>query len=68
MQKVRPEVIKKLDGNVTALNRLAYEFAKHRTTIDRWVRNNDVMLTTAMGVKAIAEELDIPESEVLTEQ
>lgn len=66
MQKIKPEVLKKLAGNVKALNRLAYVFAKHRTTIDRWVANNDVILTTAAAVKAISEELGITEDSVLT--
>jgi hypothetical protein len=65
MQKVKPEVIEKLKGNVKALNRLAYEFNKHRTTVDRWVLDNNIILTTPMAVKAIAEELGIEVDQVL---
>lgn len=67
MTKVKQEIIEQIKGSGKAKGRLAYVFAKSTDSIDRWLKNNDIMLTTPMAVKAIAEELEINESEILTE-
>lgn len=68
MKVIKQEIIKELMGNQKAKARLAYEFAKHMKTIDRWLegQGNHVILTTPAALAAIAEELDIKKSDILT--
>ncbi len=68
MQTVKSEIIEKLKTNSKARYRLCYEFNSHMNTIERMIENNDMRLTTPMAVTAIAEELDVKESEVLTDK
>lgn len=64
---IKQEVIDQVKGSTKAKTRLAYEFNKHQSTIDRWLEENNIALTTPMAVKAISEETGTPESEILTE-
>lgn len=66
MIQVRQEILEKMNTRQVK-TRLAYEFNRDLRTIDRWIKDNDPMLTTPMCVRAVAEELSVPESEVLTE-
>lgn len=65
MEKIKIEVIEQLKANTKAKNRLAYEFANHIMTIDRWIENNNPMLTTKTALNAISEELGIKEKDLL---
>jgi hypothetical protein len=65
MSGIKQEVIERLKGSQKAKNRLAYEFNKHVATINRWIDTNDVMLTTKQALKAISEELELKEKEIL---
>lgn len=67
MITIKQEVIDKIKGSQAIKGRLAYEFAKTTKTIDAWLNENDIMLTTAVGLRAISEELNMPESELITE-
>ncbi len=65
MTTIKQEVKEQLRLNVKAKARLAYEFAKHSLTIDRWIDTDAPILSTDMAVKCISEELNIPENEIL---
>lgn len=65
MTTIKQNVKNLLDANMKAKARLAYEFARHTYTIDRWIEENNPILTTPQAVRAISEELLIPESEIL---
>jgi hypothetical protein len=65
MIQVKQEVINQIKKSPKAKGRLAYEFGRTTKTIDMWLDENDIMLTTAMGVRAIAEELELKESQIL---
>lgn len=71
MQIIKPEITQKLKTNSKARYRLSYEFDAHMNTINRWLEDNDkgesTMLTTPAGLRAIAEELEIPRKELLIE-
>jgi hypothetical protein len=66
MTTIKPEVIAKIQESQKAKNRLAYELNKHSVTIDRYLENNDEMLTTKTALLAISEELGISESEIIS--
>lgn len=67
MIAIKQEIIDQVKKNTRAKTMLAYEFSKHFTTIERWLDVNDPMLTTPAGIRVISEQLEIPESELLTE-
>jgi hypothetical protein len=67
MQVIKREVLEKLSTNPKAKGRLAYEFAKHSVTIDRWIEENNAMLTTPTALNAISEELELDKAELLIE-
>jgi hypothetical protein len=67
MTTIKQEILDRLDGNTKAVARLAYEFGKHQTSIERWIKEKNQLLTTPMAIKAISEELLVPENEILTE-
>lgn len=48
-------------------NRLALEMDKSTSTIERWLTDNDEMLTTALAVKIISEETGLSANQILTE-
>lgn len=52
-------------GNQNLRNRLAYELKKSAITIDRWIRDNDIMLTTASALKIIKEETNLQDADIL---
>ena len=66
MTTIKQEVKDILRLNMKAKARLAYEFAKHTYTVDRWIDENAPILTTPQAVKAISEELLIPADQILT--
>lgn len=65
MTKIKQEVKDQLRLNMKAKARLAYEFAKHTYTVDRWIDDDAPILSTTQAVKAISEELNIPADEIL---
>lgn len=65
MIQVKKEILEQLRTNLRAKGRLAYEFSRTTKTIDQWIDENDIMLTTATGLKAISEELGVRQSEIL---
>jgi hypothetical protein len=62
---IKPEVLNQLKSNSKAKARLSYEFNVHAATIVRWIDDANLMLTTAMALRVISEELNINESEIL---
>jgi hypothetical protein len=67
MSGIKQDIIERIQNSTKAKTRLAYEFAKHQSTIDRWLEENNLMLTTQTALKAISEELEVAESEILIE-
>lgn len=65
MTTIKQDVKDQLRLNMKAKARLAYEFAKHTYTIDRWIEEDAAILTTATAVRAISEELGIPKKDIL---
>lgn len=65
MATIKKEIIETLKTNQKAKLRLAYEFNKHSVTIDRWLEDNNEMLTTKTALAAIGEELKLKENEIL---
>lgn len=66
MTTIKQGVKELLRANMKAKARLAYEFAKHTYTVDRWLDEDATILTTPQAVNAISEELMIPVDQILT--
>lgn len=67
--QLSPEVKNKIqhrDG-MRIRNRLAFEMDKSYATIERWLSNDDEMLTTAAALKIISEETGIEKDRLLIE-
>lgn len=64
---IRQEVLEQIKASSKTRNRLAYEFDVHSATIMRWIDENNIMLTTAMALRIISEELNMQMSDILTE-
>lgn len=67
MIQVRQDVLEKMNTR-EVMNRLVYEFGRDLRTIRRWISENNPMLTTPMCVRAVSEELNIPQDQILTEE
>lgn len=71
MEIIAKKFTDKIRTTSKAKFRLSYEFDTTENTIKNWLDKNDeggvTPLTTPMGLKAIAEELDVKKSELLTE-
>lgn len=72
MEILKKEITDQIRENYKNVrNRLIYEFDRTRQTIDNWADENDkgypTLLLTPMGLRAIAEELELKKSELLTE-
>lgn len=65
MQVLRKKIVETLLTSVKAKNRLAYEFNVHSATIDRWLKNENPMLTIPSSLAAIADELKVTKDELL---
>lgn len=46
-------------------NRLAYEMNVNPRTVDRWLRRDDMMLTTVKALNIIKAETGLKDSEIL---
>lgn len=66
--KLSEQAITAITKNGKLRNRLAYELDCHPDTLSRYLKNNDVMLTTASALKAITEETGLTQEEILTEE
>lgn len=62
---IKTEVLEQLKKNVRLKAKLAYEFEKHGATINRWIENNDPMLTTVAALRIIKEETGLKKSDIL---
>lgn len=67
VKKIKDEVLARVKGNKTAINRMALAFNKTGRTIERYVEDNDVILTTDVAMGIISDVLGIPQAELLTE-
>lgn len=68
MQVLSKKILEAVKGSVKTRNRLAYDFNKVSKTIDSWIDSNSIMLTTPTALRAIREELSIPETEEILEE
>lgn len=55
-----------LRGDKRVRTLLALEMDKHMDTIERWVKNNDPMLTTASALQVIREHSGMQDEDLLT--
>lgn len=63
--KLKDDVVSALRRNQVAKNRLALDLNKSASTIQRHLKENSEMLTTAKALIIISEELGIPQNELL---
>lgn len=62
---IKQSVINLIRKNKTCKTELQLVLDKSAPTIQRYIDDNDIMLTTAAAVSVIAKNLNIKESEVL---
>lgn len=67
MTSIKQEILDELAGNVQAKAKLSIVLNKHMFTVERYIKENNSLLTTQDSIKAIAEELGKTEQEILTE-
>ena len=60
--------IKKIKGNNRAINALGYSFDKGYKTIENWLRDKDIRLTTPTAVSIIKKETGLSEKEILVNE
>jgi transcriptional regulator with XRE-family HTH domain len=65
--RIKQEIIDKLKerANIKVRNAIAVRMEVGAPTVEKWLSNNSVMLTTADTLEVISEKLDIPVSELL---
>ena len=60
--------IQNIKGNNKAMAGLAYAFEKHFKTIENWLANKDIRLTTPTAVDVIKAETGLSEDEILVKE
>lgn len=65
MQVINPEILKQVNKSSRIKARLSIEFNRHAATIQRWITENNVSLTTDTALVIISEELELPRKELL---
>lgn len=60
--------IEKIKKSKRCKNRLAYELNINPRTLETYLGNNHLLLTTELAVKIISEELDLKKSEILEKE
>jgi hypothetical protein len=59
------KVLKKIDNSETIKGMIADAFGKKVKTVDRWIEENDEMLTTIKALVIIERETGLTQSEIL---
>lgn len=57
--------IDEIMGSRRCRNRLAFLLNVHPRTIDKWLKENDIMLTTALALQIISEETGLKDTQIL---
>lgn len=68
MQILSDTAIKAITGNNQVMGKLMVAFDKHFKTIERWVKQNNVALTTPTAIEIIKEGTGLSEQEILTDK
>ena len=63
--KIRQIVLDEMKKNRRLINLLAINFDVHSGTVERWIKTNDIMLTTMSATNIIAEEMKLQLSEIV---
>lgn len=64
---LRTEIIEKIRKNKKLKLDLAYALDRSPSTIQRYLDNNDIMLTTEIALIKISNSLKVPKNNLLTE-
>lgn len=59
------KAIEAVKGSQSAKNRLQYEMHVSPSTVSRWLKSKDIILTTAQALNIISLETGIPRNELL---
>lgn len=62
--QISDKAIEVLKGNHKALAALSYKFDKHAKTIENWLNNKDIRLTTPIAIDIIKAETGLSDSEI----
>lgn len=63
--KITQQAIDKIRGNNSAIGRLMQAFDRGQKSIEVWMNNKDIRLTTPTAVQIIQEETGLSEDEIL---
>lgn len=65
--KLTQKAVEAIKNNKRARARLQLDLDKSEYTINKYIAENDIMLTTAQALKVIREETGLEDSEILEE-
>lgn len=68
MATINPIAEHRIKGNQRLIGRLMVHFDAHYVTILRWLKNDDLRLTTPACVEIIKEETGLSTDEILEEE
>lgn len=63
--QISDKAVQKIKGNHKAYNALGYAFDKSYKTIENWVKDKDIRLTTPTALEIIKAETGLTEEEIL---
>jgi len=63
--KLTKKAIERINGGGRVMNLIAAEMDCTESTVRRWIKNNDDMLTTAAVLKIIKEETGLNDTQIL---
>lgn len=66
--KLTTKTIEFLKESIRARTLLALALGKHVDTIERWIKSNDAMLTTASALQVIREESGMSDADILIDE
>lgn len=66
--RIKEEILAQIDDSNIVKAKLIEANDVHPNTVQRWIRNNDEVLTTAKNLAIIGEQLHIEQSQILEEE
>lgn len=66
--KVSKKVLEAIRKNNKIIGLLMGAFDVHFRTIENWIENNDIRLTTPLATRIIIDETGIPENEIFEKE
>ena len=66
--RIKQEIIEQINDSNIVKARLTEAYDVHPMTVQRWITNNDVKLTTVKSLQVICSTLSLNQDEILEEE